>query len=51
MLIVLLYIQYLNVKLTDINVPEPDKYPHMVSHTYTQYRSHGVYTVLMFYWG
>ncbi|XP_064395977.1 U6 snRNA-associated Sm-like protein LSm2 [Halichondria panicea] len=23
--------QYLNVKLTDINIPEPDKYPHLTS--------------------
>lgn len=28
--------QYLNVKLTDINIPEPDKYPHLVSHAQPQ---------------
>lgn len=23
--------QYLNIKLTDVSVPDPDKYPHMMS--------------------
>ena len=23
--------QYLNIKLTEVSVPDPDKYPHMVS--------------------
>jgi U6 snRNA-associated Sm-like protein LSm2 len=23
--------QYLNIKLTDISIPDPDKYPHMLS--------------------
>ena len=27
--------QYLNIKLTDISVPDPDKYPHLVSTTPT----------------
>ena len=26
-------LQYLNVKLNDISVPDPDKYPHMVLNT------------------
>ena len=26
-----LYLQYLNIKLNDITIPDPDKYPHMVS--------------------
>ena len=24
--------QYLNIKLTDISITDPDKYPHMVTH-------------------
>ena len=25
-----IYLQFLNIKLTDITVPDPEKYPHMV---------------------
>lgn len=34
-----LCVQYLNVKLNDISVPDPDKYPHMV-HTRARARTH-----------
>lgn len=35
-----LVFQYLNIKLTDISVTDPEKYPHMVSFTFFLTRGH-----------